>query len=129
VRHRVGDRWAADRRTCVEETWTSPTYSSSMISAPSGSRPCMHGPPPRARHDWASSRGARSGSITTLGPGLTIEPVMRMLEERATRGQPLPIGVICVHTSGPAEGDAMVVALAPWYRVRRVVAHSFLAAS
>jgi hypothetical protein len=64
-----------------------------------------------------------------LGPGLTIEPVMRMLEERATHGQPLPIGVICVHTSGPAEGDAMVAALAPWYRVRRVVAHSFRAAS
>ncbi len=62
-----------------------------------------------------------------LGPGLTIEPVMRLLEERATRGQPLPIGLICVHTSGPAEGDAMVAALAPWYRVRRVVAHAFRA--
>lgn len=33
-----------------------------------------------------------------LGPGLTIEPVMHMLEEWAARGQPLPIGVICVHT-------------------------------
>ena len=65
----------------------------------------------------------------SLGSGLTIEPVMRLLEERATRGRPLPIGVICVHTSGPAEGDAMVAALTPWYRVRRVVAHSFRASS
>lgn len=64
-----------------------------------------------------------------LGPGMTIEPVMQLLEERATRGQPLPIGVICVHTSGPVEGDAMVAALAPWYPVRRVVAHSFRATS
>ncbi len=64
-----------------------------------------------------------------LGPGLTIEPVLRLLEERAARGRPLPIGVICVHTSGPAEGDAMVAALTPWYRVRRVVAHSFQASS
>jgi len=64
-----------------------------------------------------------------LGTGLTIEPVLRLLEERATRGRPLPIGVICVHTSGPAEGDAMIAALTPWYRVRRVVAHSFRAPS
>ncbi len=64
-----------------------------------------------------------------LGPGLTIEPVLRLLEERAARGWPLPIGVICVHTSGPTEGDAMVAALAPWYRVRRVAAHSFRASS
>jgi hypothetical protein len=61
-----------------------------------------------------------------LGPGLTIEPVMRLLVERAARGRPLPIGVIWVHTSGSAEGDAMVAALAPWYRVRRVAAHRFL---
>jgi hypothetical protein len=60
-----------------------------------------------------------------LGPGLTIEPVLQILEERAARGSPFPIGLICVHTSGPAEGNAMVAALAPWYRVRRVVAHSF----
>lgn len=60
-----------------------------------------------------------------LGTGLTIEPVLRLLEERATHGRPLPIGVICVHTSGAAEGDAMVAALTPWYRIRRVVAHSF----
>jgi hypothetical protein len=40
-------------------------------------------------------------------------------------GSPFPVGLICLHTSGPAEGDAMVEALAPWYRVRRVVAHSF----
>jgi hypothetical protein len=39
---------------------------------------------------------------------------------------PFPIGLIYVHTSGPAEGDAMVAALIPWYRVRRVVAHSYL---
>jgi hypothetical protein len=64
-----------------------------------------------------------------LGTGQTIEPVMRLLEERATRGQPFAIGVICVHTSGPAEGDAMIAALAPWYRVRRVVARSFRAVS
>jgi Cyclic-phosphate processing Receiver domain len=62
-----------------------------------------------------------------LGTGLTIDPVLRLLEERATRGRPIPIGVICVHTSGPAEGDAMIAALTPWYRVRRVVAHSFRA--
>ena len=60
-----------------------------------------------------------------LGPDLTIEPVMQVLLERATSGQPLPIDVLCVHTSGPAEGAAMVAALGPWYRVRRVVAHSF----
>ena len=64
-----------------------------------------------------------------LGTGLTIEPVLRLLEERATCGRPIPIGVICVHTSGPAEGDAMIAALRRWYRVRRVVAHSFLASS
>lgn len=62
-----------------------------------------------------------------LGAGQTIEPVMRLLDERATAGPPLLIGVIRIHTSGPAEGDAMVDALAPWYRVRREVAHSFLA--
>ena len=62
-----------------------------------------------------------------LGTGLTIEPVMRLLEQRAARGRPLPIGVICVHTSGPAEGNAMVAALTPWYRVRRVPAHEFRA--
>lgn len=65
----------------------------------------------------------------SLGPGKTIEPVMRLLEQRAARGRPFPIGLICVHTAGPVEGDAMVAALAPWYRVRRVVAHSFLASS
>lgn len=54
---------------------------------------------------------------------------MQLLEEQAICGQPLPIGRICVHTSGPAEGDAMVAALAPWYRVRRVVAHAFQAGS
>ena len=59
-----------------------------------------------------------------LGPGLTIEPVMQALERRAASGRPFSIGTICVHTSGPAEGDAMVAALAPWYRVRRVAAHS-----
>jgi hypothetical protein len=64
-----------------------------------------------------------------LGTGLTIEPVLRLLEERATIGRPFPIGLICVHTSDPAEGDTMVAALTPWYRVRRVVAHSFLASS
>jgi hypothetical protein len=62
-----------------------------------------------------------------LGTGLTIEPVLRLLAERATGGRPLPIDVICVHTSGPAEGDAMVAALTPCYRVRRVVAHPFRA--
>lgn len=61
-----------------------------------------------------------------MGPGLTIEPVIQLLEERAARGSPFPIGLIYVHTSGPAEGDAMVAALTPWYRVRRVVAHSYL---
>jgi hypothetical protein len=64
-----------------------------------------------------------------LGTGLTIEPVLRLLEERATRGRPIPIGLICVHTSGSAEGDAMIAALTPWYRVQRVVAHSFRAPS
>ena len=64
-----------------------------------------------------------------LGAGLTIEPVMQLLEETATRGQPLPIGIVCVHTSDPDQGNAMVAALRPWYRVRRVVAHSFLAPS
>jgi hypothetical protein len=62
-----------------------------------------------------------------LGPGLTIEPILHLLEERAASGNPFPIGLICVHTSGPAEGDAMIAALAPWYRVRRVVAHSYRA--
>jgi hypothetical protein len=65
----------------------------------------------------------------SLGPGLTIEPVLHLLEERAVRGKPFPIGLICVHTSGPAEGNAMFAALPPWYRVRRVVAHSYLAVS
>ena len=64
-----------------------------------------------------------------MGPGLTIEPVLHLLEERAARGSPLPIGLICVHTSGPAEGDAMMAALAPWYRVPRFVAHSYRAVS
>ncbi len=60
-----------------------------------------------------------------LGPGLTIEPVMQALEARAASGRSFAVGVICVHTSGLAEGDAMVAALAPWYRVRRVAAHAF----
>jgi hypothetical protein len=64
-----------------------------------------------------------------LGPGLTIEPVLHRLEERAARGRPFSIGLIVVHTSGPVEGDAMVAALAPWYRVRRVVAHKYRASS
>jgi hypothetical protein len=62
-----------------------------------------------------------------MGPGLTIEPVLHLLEERAAQGSAFPIGLICVHTSGPAEGDAMVAALGPWYRIRRVVAHSYRA--
>ena len=52
---------------------------------------------------------------------------MAMLEGRAERGRPFRIGLVCVHTSGPAEGDAMMVALRPWYPVRRVVAHGLLA--
>ena len=64
-----------------------------------------------------------------LGPDLTIEPVMRVLERRATSGRPFAIGMICVHTSGPVEGDAMVAKLSQWYRVRRVAAHSYRASS
>jgi hypothetical protein len=64
-----------------------------------------------------------------LGPGLTIEPVLQVLKQHAARGSPFPVGLICVNTSGPVEGVAMVAALAPWYRVRRVVAHSHLATS
>ena len=62
-----------------------------------------------------------------LGRGLTIGPVLHLLVDAAGNGNPLPIGVICIHTSDPDEGDAMVATLAPPYRVRRVVAHSFLA--
>jgi hypothetical protein len=62
-----------------------------------------------------------------LGSGVTIEPILDALEDRALRGSPFPIGQIFVHTSGPAEGEAMVAALSPWYPVRRVVAHSYRA--
>ena len=64
-----------------------------------------------------------------LGSDLTIEPVMRVLERRAISGRPFPIDMICVHTSGSAEGDAMVAQLSQWYRVRRVAAHSYRASS
>lgn len=64
-----------------------------------------------------------------LGQGAAIAPVMQFLHERASRGQPVGIGIICVHTSDPAEGDEMVAGLGRWYRVRRVVAHAFLARS
>ena len=65
----------------------------------------------------------------SLGRGLTIAPVLAMLVAAAAEGHPFAIGVICVHTSDPARGHAMVVELAPWYRVQRVVAHPYLAAS
>jgi hypothetical protein len=62
-----------------------------------------------------------------LGHGADIKPVVRLLEERGSLGQPLDVGLICVHTSDPVEGDAMVAGLGRWYQVRRMVAHSFLA--
>lgn len=60
-----------------------------------------------------------------LGPGLTIQPVLDLLVARAAAGEPFPIDLLCVHTSGPDEGQAMIAALQPWYRVRRTLAHSY----
>ena len=62
-----------------------------------------------------------------LGHGADITPVMHFLEEQASNGQPLNVDLIYVHTSDPTAGDAMLVDLARWYRVRRAVAHAFLA--
>jgi hypothetical protein len=62
-----------------------------------------------------------------LGHGADIKPVVRVLEERAALGHPLEVGLICVHTSEPVQGEAMVAGLGRWYQVRRMVAHSFLA--
>jgi hypothetical protein len=62
-----------------------------------------------------------------LGHGADIKPVVRVLEEWAALGRPLKVGLICVHTSDPVQGEAMVAGLGRWYQVRRMVAHSFLA--
>ena len=62
-----------------------------------------------------------------LGQGVDIQPVVRLLEERAFNGAPMEVGLIYVHTSNPTAGDAMVAGLSRWYRVRRAVAHAFLA--
>lgn len=61
-----------------------------------------------------------------LGHGADIGPVVTLLEDRAAAGQPFEVGLICVHTSSPEDGDRMVARLGRWYRVRRTLAHSFL---
>lgn len=48
-----------------------------------------------------------------LGHGETIKPVFRLLEDRASAGDPLRVGLLCVHTSGPVEGESMVSRLSP----------------
>ncbi len=64
-----------------------------------------------------------------LGQGVDIKPVVRLLEERAFDGTPLEVGLIYVHTSNPTAGDAMMAGLGRWYKVRRAVAHAFMAKS
>ncbi len=61
-----------------------------------------------------------------LGGGRTIGPVVDRLVDRASQGRPFAIEAIRVHTSAPAEGAAMVARLAPWYEVRRMLAHAYL---
>jgi hypothetical protein len=62
-----------------------------------------------------------------LGPGSDVRSVVRVMEERAFGGKPLDIGLVLVHTSNPTAGDSIVAGLERWYRVRRVVAHDYLA--
>ena len=61
-----------------------------------------------------------------VGHGADIGPVVTLFETRAAAGRPLRVGLICVHTSSPSDGDRMVGSLSRWYRVQRALAHSFL---
>ena len=73
-----------------------------------------------------SAPGAKSGSIT-IWAWARHHAGHAFLEQRASSGQPLDVGLIYVHTSDSVAGDSMLADLARWYRVRRAVAHAFLA--